>query len=238
MIRRPPRSTLFPYTTLFRSAGVLKYLAVRQMETKYVAAMRGVGRKPDTDLLLRLERLKRAVDPADPYGTRQGFVKGVGAFQKRSWELSQEKTRQDQAEESHRKNLQKESTLDKDRDGSHVFYDQYDQTRGSKLFVGVGDMKGISSIKLIADPVEHERQTLIGNLEMALGELSMNSDHPRPKSMKEAKKIVSRAREPGADIPEIVQKFLGSDPLCDNLYYCSLKDQSRQNITFILLSEQ
>src|SRR5690242_21399181 len=25
MIRRPPRSTLFPYTTLFRSAGALKY---------------------------------------------------------------------------------------------------------------------------------------------------------------------------------------------------------------------
>src|SRR5258708_39915756 len=25
MIRRPPRSTLFPYTTLFRSAGVLRH---------------------------------------------------------------------------------------------------------------------------------------------------------------------------------------------------------------------
>src|SRR3712207_6997445 len=30
MIRRPPRSTLFPYTTLFRSA--LKFLAVAQIE--------------------------------------------------------------------------------------------------------------------------------------------------------------------------------------------------------------
>src|SRR3712207_7669685 len=28
MIRRPPRSTLFPYTTLFRSAGVLMFVAV------------------------------------------------------------------------------------------------------------------------------------------------------------------------------------------------------------------
>src|SRR3712207_7964433 len=28
MIRRPPRSTLFPYTTLFRSGGQLKLLAV------------------------------------------------------------------------------------------------------------------------------------------------------------------------------------------------------------------
>src|SRR5256885_7611249 len=28
MIRRPPRSTLFPYTTLFRSIGNLSYVAV------------------------------------------------------------------------------------------------------------------------------------------------------------------------------------------------------------------
>src|SRR3712207_9512124 len=27
MIRRPPRSTLFPYTTLFRSAGLLRFSA-------------------------------------------------------------------------------------------------------------------------------------------------------------------------------------------------------------------
>src|SRR2546428_9630844 len=29
MIRRPPRSTLFPYTTLFRSAAGLRYLNIR-----------------------------------------------------------------------------------------------------------------------------------------------------------------------------------------------------------------
>src|SRR5256885_12419002 len=29
MIRRPPRSTLFPYTTLFRSIGLRKHLLVR-----------------------------------------------------------------------------------------------------------------------------------------------------------------------------------------------------------------
>src|SRR2546430_13637580 len=28
MIRRPPRSTLFPYTTLFRSAAILKVLGI------------------------------------------------------------------------------------------------------------------------------------------------------------------------------------------------------------------
>src|SRR3712207_8547012 len=34
MIRRPPRSTLFPYTTLFRSVAIigLIYLTLRQME--------------------------------------------------------------------------------------------------------------------------------------------------------------------------------------------------------------
>src|SRR5687768_17951132 len=35
MIRRPPRSTLFPYTTLFRSIGALIELGV--------AALRGIG---------------------------------------------------------------------------------------------------------------------------------------------------------------------------------------------------
>src|SRR5260221_4051805 len=35
MIRRPPRSTLFPYTTLFRSAdvGIARYLRCRSLHT-------------------------------------------------------------------------------------------------------------------------------------------------------------------------------------------------------------
>src|SRR5258708_26042346 len=33
MIRRPPRSTLFPYTTLFRSLGFLKQLGLPQVAT-------------------------------------------------------------------------------------------------------------------------------------------------------------------------------------------------------------
>src|SRR3712207_8346722 len=45
MIRRPPRSTLFPYTTLFRSGRV---------------ALAGVGRAPALDRpLQRRERLRR-----------------------------------------------------------------------------------------------------------------------------------------------------------------------------------
>src|SRR5438445_1668887 len=36
MIRRPPRSTLFPYTTLFRSVGIAVFAAVRQFEVSHV----------------------------------------------------------------------------------------------------------------------------------------------------------------------------------------------------------
>src|SRR3712207_8464150 len=39
MIRRPPRSTLFPYTTLFRSASLEKLLA--RPETRYLPAHGG-----------------------------------------------------------------------------------------------------------------------------------------------------------------------------------------------------
>src|SRR3712207_7419246 len=35
MIRRPPRSTLFPYTTLFRSARVMAYALVRLAPGSY-----------------------------------------------------------------------------------------------------------------------------------------------------------------------------------------------------------
>src|SRR5258708_30178791 len=46
MIRRPPRSTLFPYTTLFRSAAhLLKAIEVHDVEKRYgsVRALAGVS---------------------------------------------------------------------------------------------------------------------------------------------------------------------------------------------------
>src|SRR3989454_7149625 len=63
MIRRPPRSTLFPYTTLFRSGGLPPELAgdVR------------VGRRREQ----REKRLDRGVAPREPVGARPG--KGRGA---------------------------------------------------------------------------------------------------------------------------------------------------------------
>src|SRR3712207_8961382 len=44
MIRRPPRSTLFPYTTLFRSAGV-----VVQLRDDDAAGLRGRGQRRNGD---------------------------------------------------------------------------------------------------------------------------------------------------------------------------------------------
>src|SRR2546430_5639556 len=53
MIRRPPRSTLFPYTTLFRSSGVAQFRADPSRVRPYVIADIGrvlsiVGRKWET----------------------------------------------------------------------------------------------------------------------------------------------------------------------------------------------
>src|SRR5947207_8830226 len=52
MIRRPPRSTLFPYTTLFRSTAILR------RPLKLFAISRAQGSWPDTDRLLN--RVKRS----------------------------------------------------------------------------------------------------------------------------------------------------------------------------------
>src|SRR2546430_7495496 len=59
MIRRPPRSTLFPYTTLFRSRGLARSVAaeldanaaaaadrVEVDDAGEIAANRGMGREP------------------------------------------------------------------------------------------------------------------------------------------------------------------------------------------------
>src|SRR3712207_7349923 len=58
MIRRPPRSTLFPYTTLFRSEG------------KYLNITKAIYDKPIANIILNGGKLK-----AIPLrtGTRQGY---------------------------------------------------------------------------------------------------------------------------------------------------------------------
>src|SRR3989454_7786316 len=48
MIRRPPRSTLFPYTTLFRSA-VLRKQRVEALHADAAAVVDGLGERVGTD---------------------------------------------------------------------------------------------------------------------------------------------------------------------------------------------
>src|SRR3712207_7432837 len=60
MIRRPPRSTLFPYTTLFRSRLDLREVHAAERELRQAAhepARRRVRRAPEDDR--RLERAAR-----------------------------------------------------------------------------------------------------------------------------------------------------------------------------------
>src|SRR3989441_9025445 len=66
MIRRPPRSTLFPYTTLFRSDGAAFGRQVRALRVQ------GVGRPPRRRHLgrQRAQRVARGRDPARGQGVR------------------------------------------------------------------------------------------------------------------------------------------------------------------------
>src|SRR3712207_9309616 len=64
MIRRPPRSTLFPYTTLFRSQRVRRRLPDGLLP-EGLALVGGVGRA-----LLPAGRLARPAPPADRKSTR------------------------------------------------------------------------------------------------------------------------------------------------------------------------
>src|SRR5436190_11358702 len=57
MIRRPPRSTLFPYTTLFRSPGVSENAAARP------APARGAARRERRTRRVRDERRSEADEP-------------------------------------------------------------------------------------------------------------------------------------------------------------------------------
>src|SRR2546425_9714042 len=56
MIRRPPRSTLFPYTTLFRSVRLLKD-QVRRAQAE-------LGTNPNPEIARLLRRLERGERPA------------------------------------------------------------------------------------------------------------------------------------------------------------------------------
>src|SRR3712207_8902377 len=59
MIRRPPRSTLFPYTTLFRSAVMGGEQAASTLLDITVGALKRQGHEPDAQ---ELEELRRKVE--------------------------------------------------------------------------------------------------------------------------------------------------------------------------------
>src|SRR3712207_6891139 len=70
MIRRPPRSTLFPYTTLFRSHGQRhlerrRQLAVHDDDGKHLGGATAAGRPRVDDELARALRRARGV-PVEP----------------------------------------------------------------------------------------------------------------------------------------------------------------------------
>src|SRR3712207_8688848 len=77
MIRRPPRSTLFPYTTLFRSLDTVRHRAPRDLLTTSLHAARPCVNRLDRILSRRSARRAEAsaawdspTDPSDRKSTR------------------------------------------------------------------------------------------------------------------------------------------------------------------------
>src|SRR3712207_7637987 len=70
MIRRPPRSTLFPYTTLFRSSEASKRITVRHLLNQ----VSGIPTSAGMDYMYRTDRrddaLEREVAKSDRKSTR------------------------------------------------------------------------------------------------------------------------------------------------------------------------
>src|SRR3712207_9561089 len=69
MIRRPPRSTLFPYTTLFRSAGAVAFLAA-------IAEAR--GRRIAPQIRRQLPEHWRRIMPMPVAAALYGILLGLG----------------------------------------------------------------------------------------------------------------------------------------------------------------
>src|SRR3712207_6990778 len=78
MIRRPPRSTLFPYTTLFRSLFVMTNLERDESIMKFARQLRGMG----VDEALR-ER-----------GAKDGDIVRIGKFERSEEHTSELQSRQ------------------------------------------------------------------------------------------------------------------------------------------------
>src|SRR5205823_8156309 len=85
MIRRPPRSTLFPYTTLFRSTLQVGYAnhfyrSAHKFEQIYARSEERFSRNAETDLVCRLLLEKKNRDAGINYDVDRAF--GVPPLQK------------------------------------------------------------------------------------------------------------------------------------------------------------
>src|SRR5260370_16036390 len=69
MIRRPPRSTLFPYTTLFRSSQVRRRRAGRRA-TRFPCRRGPSGQRDRPRVRPHLHRLWLLLEPTPPRGRR------------------------------------------------------------------------------------------------------------------------------------------------------------------------
>src|SRR3712207_8729007 len=69
MIRRPPRSTLFPYTTLFRSCDTLHFGCDIQPDRSH-AIGRALWHDRPSDTLLPAKPLSMALKPLNAHGDR------------------------------------------------------------------------------------------------------------------------------------------------------------------------
>src|SRR3712207_8172046 len=84
MVRRPPRSTLFPYTTLFRSYERRGWRMFPEIERVYVnaRARADLGWAPAYDFGRVLELLAAGEDPRSP------LARAVGAKDRKSTRLN------------------------------------------------------------------------------------------------------------------------------------------------------
>src|SRR3989441_7917152 len=95
MIRRPPRSTLFPYTTLFRSRVEVELTALEITNLRFLDRMRRSGQPPGADVsMLKIKgtEIQQALaelmmQAAGPAGS-DAFAAALGRTDRKSTRLN------------------------------------------------------------------------------------------------------------------------------------------------------
>src|SRR5260370_28259543 len=94
MIRRPPRSTLFPYTTLFRSVVLLPFqllrisLATPSRWTPLITGVRSeerISRNAETDIVCRLLLEKKTIQSQTSFSTYAVFCSESVPEYRKGW---------------------------------------------------------------------------------------------------------------------------------------------------------